>query len=73
MPVYNGLLALDPLDPTEDKIVPDLADRWEISGDGLTITLFLHQGVKFSDGIPFTAADAKYNLDLIRNLSLIHI
>lgn len=66
-PAYNNLVAQDPRDPTSEKIVPDLADRWEISGDGLTYTFFLYKGIKWHDGVPFTAADVKYTLDLTRN------
>jgi len=45
--------------------VPYLADSWEVSDDGLDITLRLHQGVKFHDGTPFNAEAVKYNLDRI--------
>ncbi len=40
-----------------------LADRWDISPDGLTYTFYLHPGVKFHDGTPFNAAAAKFTLD----------
>ena len=61
----NGLLQYDPIENT--KIVPELAERWEISPDGKTYTLFLHKGVKWHDGVPFTAADVKYTLDRLRD------
>jgi peptide/nickel transport system substrate-binding protein len=35
--------------------VPRLADSWEVSEDGLTWTIHLHQGITFSDGTPVTA------------------
>ena len=38
-------------------IVPDLAEKWEVSSDGLTYTFNLRDGVKFHDGTPFTSAD----------------
>jgi peptide/nickel transport system substrate-binding protein len=38
-------------------IVPDLAEKWEVSADGLTYTFNLRDGVKFHDGTPFTSAD----------------
>lgn len=34
-----------------------LAKAWSISPDGRTFTLFLHKGVRFSDGHPFDADD----------------
>jgi peptide/nickel transport system substrate-binding protein len=40
-------------------IVPDLAHKWEVSGDGRTYTFFFRDGVKFHDGAPFSAEDAQ--------------
>lgn len=58
--VYEGLTAM------EDGVpVPELALEWEISGDGLTYTFHLRPDVKFSDGSPFTAENAKRNMDLV--------
>jgi peptide/nickel transport system substrate-binding protein len=59
-PLYNGLLTFDVYD--NEKIVGDLAERWEISEDGKQITFALRKGVKFHDGANFTCADAKYSL-----------
>ena len=61
--VYDRLLNYDYADPnhTADyKLVPGLADRWEMSPDGKTYTFFLHKGVKWHDGEDFTAADVVY-------------
>jgi nickel transport system substrate-binding protein len=41
---------------------PGLAERWEVSADGLTTTFHLRRGVTFSDGTPFTAQAAKADL-----------
>src|SRR5262249_14548558 len=60
-PIYNGLLTFDVYD--NEKIVGDLAERWEVSPDGKRITFALRQGVKFHDGSDFTCADAKYSLE----------
>lgn len=43
-------------------VVPDLAHRWEVSGDGRTYTFFFRDGVKFHDGAPFTAEDAQVTM-----------
>jgi peptide/nickel transport system substrate-binding protein len=60
-PLYNGLLTFDMYD--NEKIVGDLAERWEIAEDGKQITFALRKGVKFHDGSDFTCADAKYSLE----------
>ena len=60
-PIYNGLLTFDVYD--NEKIVGDLAERWEIAEDGKQITFALRKGVKFHDGSDFTCADAKYSLE----------
>ena len=41
----------------ENKIIPDLAESWTISPDGLTYTFKLRKGVTWQDGQPFTAKD----------------
>jgi len=45
---------------TADEVLPNLAERFEIGDGGATYTFFLRQGVKWSDGQPFTAADVRY-------------
>ena len=57
------------LQPTADGkgVSPGLATGYEVSDDGLTFTLTLRQGTKFSDGSPITAEDVKGSLDRARN------
>ncbi len=59
--VYNGLLKLD----KNLDIEPSLADSWEVSRDGLTITFHLHKGVKWHDGEPFTAEDCLFTYNFV--------
>jgi peptide/nickel transport system substrate-binding protein len=44
-----------------------LATAYKIADDGLTLTLTLRAGTKFSDGSPITTADVKGTLDRARN------
>ena len=44
-------------------IRPGLAERWDVSPDGLTYTFHLRQGVTFCDGRPFTAEDMAFSLN----------
>jgi peptide/nickel transport system substrate-binding protein len=57
------------LQPTADgkDVQPGLATGYSVSDDGMTFTLKLRQGTKFSDGSPITAEDVKWSLDRARN------
>jgi peptide/nickel transport system substrate-binding protein len=44
-------------------IRPGLAERWEVSPDGLTYTFHLRRDVTFCDGKPFTAQDMAFSLN----------
>jgi peptide/nickel transport system substrate-binding protein len=48
------------------EMLPDLAERWEISGDGKTYTFFLRSGVKWHDGTAFTADDVVATVQAIQ-------
>ncbi|TVY05673.1 ABC transporter substrate-binding protein [Paenibacillus cremeus] len=45
------------------KIIPMLAEKWEISPDQKTYTFKLRQGVKFQDGTDFNADAVKFTFD----------
>lgn len=65
-PMYDNLIRFNPLDGGQ-TIIPDLAQKWEVSPDGLTYTFHLRQGVKFHDGTPFTADDVIATFERRRN------
>src|SRR4030095_13912465 len=44
------------------ELEPWLAEKWDAAPDGRTFTLHLRQGVSWSDGAPFTAADVLFTL-----------
>jgi peptide/nickel transport system substrate-binding protein len=67
-PCFNQLVQFNPdqKDPAPQTIVSDLAEKWE-QPDAQTVVFTLKKGVKFHDGSPFTAEDAKVQLEWIRN------
>ncbi len=58
--VFETLVTSGAVDP---EYVPNLADRWEISADGLTYTFFLNQTATWHDGKPFTADDVTFSFE----------
>jgi peptide/nickel transport system substrate-binding protein len=60
--IFEGLTRID----RDGAVQPLLAKSWDISPDGLIYTFHLQDGVKYSDGSDFDAADVKYSLDTAR-------
>jgi peptide/nickel transport system substrate-binding protein len=68
--VYDPILRW-PRDP-KDPVQPGLAKAWEWSDEGKTLTLHLREGLKWSDGHPFTTADITfwwYDIELDTNIT----
>jgi len=59
--VFNGLVKYD----KDLSIIGDLAQSWDISKDGLIITFHLRKGVKWTDGVEFTAEDVMFGYKTI--------
>ena len=57
--VYEGLVKWD----ENNQIVPNLAEKWDVSKDGITYTFHLKHDVKFHHGREVTAADFKYSME----------
>lgn len=56
----RGVEPLLRLDTDLKTIVPNLADKWEFSEDGKTLTIYLLRGIKWSDGVPFNTDDIMF-------------
>ncbi|MGH2465223.1 MAG: ABC transporter substrate-binding protein, partial [Candidatus Limnocylindrales bacterium] len=64
--IYETLIKLKP--GSASDLLPGLAKSWDTSTDGLTYTFHLQTGVNFSDGTPFNADAAIYNVNRWKNL-----
>lgn len=58
MALPNGNLVYD-----YNTLIPALAESWEQSADGKTLTFKIRKGATFHDGAPVTAEDVKWSLD----------
>lgn len=59
--MLNGLVKYGP----DLHLTGDLADSWDVSPDGLTITFHLRRDVCWEDGVPFTARDVLFGFNTI--------
>ena len=60
---YEGLFTRD----KDFKLVPQLAESYTVSDDGLVYTIKLRPGVKFHDGTDFTSEAVKINIERLLN------
>ncbi len=64
--LYSGLMKINP----EGELVPDIAERIDISDDGTTYHVYVRKDRTFHDGTPLTARDVLFTIDLMRNPDL---
>ena len=57
--VYSGLMKLT----VNNTLVPDLAQKYDISTDGLTYTFTLRPDIYFQDGEKVTAEDVEFTIN----------
>ena len=71
MGVFNNLVLFkqDEKQNRAEFIQPELAESWSWNADRTRLTFKLHQGVKWHDGKPFTAADVKCTWDMLSGKS----
>lgn len=49
------------------KPQPYLAERWELSPDNRSVTLYLRKNAVFHDGKPITSEDVKFSIETVRD------
>jgi peptide/nickel transport system substrate-binding protein len=64
--VFDTLLNID----DQGRLVPGLANKWEVSDDSRSVTLYLRKDVRFHDGTPFNAEALKFTFDSIKDPKL---
>lgn len=61
--VYSGLMRAD----AKGDLIPDLADRYEISQDGLSYTFYLKPNLEWPDKKPITSDDIIFTIQEAKN------
>jgi peptide/nickel transport system substrate-binding protein len=59
--LYGSLVSFVPADLSKGY-QPDIAESWEVSGDGKVFTFKIRPGLKFTSGNPVTARDVEFSL-----------
>ncbi len=65
--IYDRLVEAETTGPGQSKLVPGLAESWEVSDDGKTYTFHLRKGVLFHNGEELTADDVVFTFDRMLN------
>ena len=65
--MQQGLLTSD---PKFEKYYPNIAKGWKLSDDGMSLTFYLREGMKWSDGADFTADDFAFWYEILQDFEL---
>lgn len=63
MLTFAGLLRYD----EEGDLIPALAEKYEISSDGLSYAVTLKEKLRWPDGEPITSRDVAFTINLVKN------
>lgn len=61
--IYSGLMRAD----EKGGLMPDLAERYDISDDGLSYTFILKDGLSWPDKYPITSDDVVFTIQMAKN------
>ena len=65
MHVFEQLVTRD----ENNDVIPELAESWQVSPDGLTYTFKIRTGVKFHNGKELTSADVKASFERYKRMA----
>jgi peptide/nickel transport system substrate-binding protein len=63
--LYDALMTVE----EGGKLVPELAESWEVSADAKEVTFKIRADAKFTDGSPVEASDVVYTVDRLQRLN----
>ena len=66
--IYDSLCEIKVADDGTSSIEPCLAEKWDISDDGMEYTFYLRKGVKFHNGEELKASDQMKWVGLMNNI-----
>lgn len=66
MNTCDALVTYDP--ENEAEFIPSLAESWEVSEDGQTVTFHLRDGIVYPDGTPGSASDLVWSMKRVVEL-----
>jgi peptide/nickel transport system substrate-binding protein len=61
--LFSTLVTLD----TDGRLLPDLAEGWEVQDGGRTYLFHLRKGVLWHDGRPFSSGDVRFTLERLKS------
>lgn len=60
--LFSTLVTLD----TDGRLLPDLAESWEVRDGGRTYVFHLREGILWHDGRPFGSGDVRFTLERVK-------
>src|SRR5580700_1147348 len=63
--LYDGLTNVD----SKGGLVPELAEKWEVAPDGMSVIFHLRGDAKFQDGSPVQAEDVVYSVERLLKIN----
>lgn len=63
--LYDGLTTVDP----QGRLVPQLAEKWDVSPDGKEVTFHIRADAHFQDGTPVEASDVVYSVERLLKIN----